>query len=89
MADFIHSQEYLEAGDIVVVNCSHRCNVCVMDDANFRHYRSGGSFSHFGGHYTHFPVRITVPHSDWWNITIDLGGGQANIRYSINCLKAA
>jgi len=33
MSDFIHSREFLHQGDIVVVNCSHRCNVRIMDAA--------------------------------------------------------
>jgi Domain of unknown function (DUF1883) len=89
MADFIHAREYLEAGSVVIVDCSHRCNVCVMDDANFSAYRSGRRFSHYGGHFTYFPTRIAVPSAGYWNVTIDLGGGNANIRYRINYLKAA
>jgi hypothetical protein len=89
MADFIHAREYLDAGDVVIVDCSHRCNVSVMDDANFSAYRSGRRFSHFGGHYTRFPVRIDVPNAGYWNTTIDLGGGSANISYGIRYLKTA
>lgn len=89
MADFIHAQENLEADDVVVVNSSHQCNVLLMDDYNFRCYRSRGRFHHYGGFYKMFPVRIGVPHSGHWNVVIDLGGGQANISYSINYFKAA
>jgi hypothetical protein len=86
---FIHSREYLEAGDVVVVNCSHRCNVMLTDDTNFSYYRSRRSFHYHGGHFTHFPARIRVPNSGEWNVTIDLGGGSANIQYSINFIKRA
>src|SRR5205823_2242738 len=73
MSNFIHAQEFLHQGDIVVVECSHRCNVRLMDDANFRAFKSGQRHQYFGGHYTMLPARISVPHDGHWNITIDLG----------------
>ena len=87
MSNFIHAREYLHAGDIVVVQCSHQCNVRVMDDSNFSSYRSGGQHHYYGGFYQMLPARIAVPSNGYWNVTIDLGGGSANIRHSINFLK--
>lgn len=81
--DFIHAREYLDEGQSVRVDCDHQCNVMLTDDANFSIYRRGGSFHYFGGFYKYFPVVLTPPHAGYWNVTIDLGGGQANIRYSI------
>jgi len=89
MSDFIHAREYLAAGDVVVVNCSHQCNVRLMDDSNFQAYRTGGQHRAYGGFFRRLPARITVPDNGYWNVTIDLGGGQANINYSINYIKAA
>ncbi len=89
MSDFIHGREYLAAGDVVVVDCSHECNIRLTDDINFQNFRSGRSHRAYGGFYKMFPARIAVPHDGYWNVTIDLGGGRANIRYSINYLKAA
>lgn len=87
MSDFIHAREYLHAGDVVIVSCSHQCNVRVMDDSNFSSFRSGGQHRYYGGFYERLPARIAVPHDGEWNTTIDLGGGNANIRYSINYIK--
>lgn len=87
MSNFIHSREYLSQGDIVVVNCSHQCNVMLTDDSNFSNYRSGHGFNYHGGFYKQLPAQIVVPHTGYWNITIDLGGGSANIKYSINIVK--
>lgn len=85
--DFIHSREYLHQGDVVVVDCSHQCNILLTDDNNFQKYKRGDSFRYFGGAYKMFPARITVPETGNWNVTIDLGGGQANIRYNISFIK--
>ncbi|HDR8943588.1 TPA: DUF1883 domain-containing protein [Burkholderia vietnamiensis] len=82
--DFIHSREHLNEGDVVVVNCDYQCNVMLTTDSNFQRYRSGQRFEYFGGNYTRLPARIAVPSTGYWNVTIDLGGGSANIRYSID-----
>jgi hypothetical protein len=87
MSDFFHAREYLDAGDIVIVNCDHQCNVIVMDDSNFSSYQRRGGFDHLGGFSERFPVRIGVPTSGYWNTVIDLGGGRATIRYNIQYLR--
>jgi len=87
MANFIHAREYLSKGDSVVVNCSHQCNVMLTIDKEFARYRSGETFNYYGGHFERFPATIIVPETGNWNVSIDLGGGAANIRYSINYIK--
>jgi hypothetical protein len=87
--DFIHAEEHLDDGDVVVVDCDHQCNVMLMDDANFGRYRRGAGFDYYGGHYEYLPARIGVPHSGHWHTVIDLGGRSANIRYNISYLKCA
>ncbi|MDX6696204.1 MAG: hypothetical protein QOF02_3807 [Blastocatellia bacterium] len=84
---FLHKREYLDEGDVVVVNCSHQCNVMLTTDENFQRYRRGDEFHYHGGFYKRLPARIPVPRTGQWNITLDLGGGNANIRYSINIIK--
>ena len=85
--NFIHAEEYLDDGDIVVVNSSHQCNVRVMDDANFEWFRRDSQHEYYGGAYKRFPARIQVPRSGRWHVTLDLGGGNANIRYGISYIK--
>ena len=89
ISDFIHAREYLSDGDVVVVECSHQCNVLVMDDMNFQNYRRGERYRYFGGFFNRLPARISVPGSGYWNTVIDLGGGRASIRYNMGYLKAA
>lgn len=83
MSDFLHKREHLNAGCIVEVDCSHQCNVIVLDDHNFSKYRSGQGFQHLGGLFKKFPARVQVPNAGYWNVVLDLGGGSANIRHSI------
>jgi hypothetical protein len=85
--NFLHKREWLDEGDVVVVNCDHQCNVRLTDDSNFSAFRSGRAHRCYGGFYRMLPARIVVPNSGFWNVTIDLGGGRANIRANISYLK--
>lgn len=80
----IHSREYLNGGDLVVVNCTHQSDVLVMDDLNFNAYRRGNAARYFGGFYTHLPARIRVPHSGHWNIVLEAPRGA---RYGMSVLR--
>lgn len=85
--NFLHSREHLEEGDIVEVQCSHQCNVRLTTDTNFANFKRGRAHQYFGGFYKMLPAHIAAPHAGYWNITIDLGGGSANIRHSINIIR--
>jgi hypothetical protein len=83
---FLHQRKYLTAGQAVRVDCDTQCNVMLTDDVNFSLYRRGQSCNGYGRFYTHFPAIIDVPRTGYWNITIDLDGGSANIRYGISVI---
>ena len=83
----LHQRTHLNSGDTLVVDCSHQCNVHVMSDMEYRKYKSGGSFRSLGGGAKRFPVRITVPTSGHWNVTLDLGGRAATIKHSIQVVR--
>jgi hypothetical protein len=68
---FVHQREHLNEDDIVVIECSQRCNIRLMNDANFRSFKNGGRHTYHGGHFDKFPAKITVPSTGFWNITID------------------
>lgn len=81
--DFLHKREHLNEGDIVEVDCSHQCNVRLTTDSQFSNFKNGRRHEYYGGAYERLPARIAVPHSGYWNITIDLGGRRAQISHSI------
>lgn len=86
--DFIHSRDYFNQGDVVVLSCDTQCNFMLMDDSNFESYKHSQSRNYYGGFFEYFPAKIVVPHSGNWNVVIDLGGGRANIRYGLKVIKA-
>ena len=87
MADFIHAREYLNTGDVVILDCDTQCNFMLMTDSEFNNYKRGSGFRYCGGHFKMFPAKIPVPHHDNWNVVLDLGGGGASIRYKITYIK--
>ncbi len=74
--EFLHKDlGHLSSGQTVSVRLSGtEANVCLLDDHNFRRYRNGDSYRGVGGHYQRSPVRISVPSSGHWHLTVDLGG---------------
>jgi len=58
-----------------------------MNDYNYSPYWQGLSFQHFWGYYKRLPVVVGVPNGGNWNTVIDLDGGRANVRYSIDYLN--
>lgn len=87
---FLHKRMHLNAGDTVVVQCSHQCNVLLTSDSNFNNYKKGARFTHHGGggFFERLPAQLVAPSSGTWNVTIDLGGGSANISHSISVIPA-
>jgi hypothetical protein len=81
--DFIHAREFLSANQFVRVDCDTQCNVMLTDDINFQSYRNGQSYRYTGGFFKEFPAMLAPPYPGNWNVTVDLGGDSANIRYSI------
>ena len=85
---FLHKRLYLDSNDTVVVSLDTQANVMLTDDSNFSSYRSGrGGYRYYGGLATASPVRLSPPHSGYWNVTIDLAGRGGSIRHSINVIK--
>jgi hypothetical protein len=84
---FVHSQEYLNQGDVVELMSDRSCNFLMTDDQNFALYKNGEVFGYYGGHFTSFPAQIKAPSSGKWNITIDSPDGKTDFTYSLRMIK--
>ena len=87
--EFIHKREYLETGDVVVLEIDTSCRFLVMDDASLDALKRGRRFQSVGGHVSSEKSEITIPRSGYWNIVIDTGGDTRNIRYTISLQSPA
>ncbi len=77
----------LRGGEIVEIKLSgSSANVKLMDSSNFNSYKNGRRHSYYGGHATKSPIRLSVPRSGHWYVTVDLGGYAGIVRSSVNVL---
>ncbi|CAM4092097.1 DUF1883 domain-containing protein [Paenibacillus alkaliterrae] len=76
-----------KAGEVVEVSLSgSSANVKLMDSLNFSAYKAGRKHRYMGGHATKSPVRLAIPRSGNWHVTVDLGGYQGSVKSSIRVL---
>ena len=81
---------HLSGGQIVeVVLSGNAANVRLMDNSNYSSFKAGRRHRFYGGHATRSPVRLQVPNSGHWYVTIDFGGRAGKARTSVNVLPGA
>ena len=77
-----------QANSCVVVRLrGSAANVVLLDQLNFRRYRSGEGFLYTGGYYRHSPVKLQVPEDGRWYLVLDHGGYKGRIRAEIEVLS--
>lgn len=81
---------HLNGGKIVeVILSGNAANVRLMDSSNYSNFKNGRRHTYYGGNAKRSPVRIPVPRSGHWYVTIDLGGYTGTLRSSVNVLPGA
>jgi hypothetical protein len=76
-----------ERGDIVEISLSgSAANVRLMDSSNFQNYRNGRSHRYTGGLAKSSPIRLQIPNSGHWHVTVDMQGLRGSTRSSIRML---
>lgn len=63
-------------------------NVRLMDSSNYNNYKYGRRHSFYGGFMRHSPAVLTIPRTDHWYVTIDLGGLRGTVRSSVRKLPS-
>ena len=94
MAQRIQFQHYdlghRKAGEAVEVTLSgSAANVRLMDSSNFQSYRSGRKHRYHGGLATKSPVRIGIPRSGRWHVTVDMMGLRGSVRSGVRMVPGA
>jgi len=87
MSDHLHKRLFMKQGEVVEVDCDTQANVLLMDDSNYSNYKAGQSYRYYGGFFKQFPARLAPPHSGYWSVVLDLGGGSATIRHSMRVIS--
>lgn len=74
-------------GDVVEITLSgSAANVRLMDSSNFQSYRNGRQHRYFGGLAKQSPVRLSIPNSGHWHVTVDMQGLRGTVRSSIRMM---
>lgn len=75
----------LKKGQVVVVILKgNAANVRLMDSSNFNAYRNNRRHRYYGGLAKKSPVRLVVPHSGHWYVTVDMNGLRGSVRTAVN-----
>lgn len=79
-----------KAGTVVEVSVSgNAANVRLLDSSNFSNFKAGRRHRAIGGHVTRSPVRLQIPNSGHWYVTLDFGGSVGNSRWGVQILPGA
>lgn len=74
---------HVESGSVVVTLSGSAANVRLMDSSNLSNFRSGRRHSYHGGLARSSPVRLAVPHSGRWHLTVDMQGLRGTVRSGV------
>lgn len=79
-----------ERGQIVEITLSgSAANVRLMDSSNFQNYRNGRQHTYYGGLAKQSPVRLSIPSSGNWHVTVDMQGLVGSVRSAMRVLPSA
>ena len=80
MANYLHFEFDLDAGQMVEVELDKQANVRLLDEENFGHYRRGEFHRYIGGLAKASPLHLTAPRAGHWHVVVDLGGYAGSVR---------
>ncbi|MCY3807832.1 MAG: DUF1883 domain-containing protein [Gemmatimonadetes bacterium] len=63
-------------------------NVRLMDQSHFSNYKAGRQHRYFGGLAKRSPVRLRVPRSGTWHVTVDMQGLRGTVRSDIRVIPS-
>ena len=82
-----HDLGHRRGGEIVEVTLSgNAANVRLMDSSNFSSYKNGRQHRYYGGLARRSPVRLKIPHSGHWYVTVDMQCLGGSVRSSARIL---
>ena len=87
---FIHNDlGQRKRGEIVEITLSgNAANVRLMDSSNFSNYKNGRRHTYYGGLVKRSPVRLQIPNSGHWHVTVDMMGLRGTTRASVRVLPS-
>lgn len=80
---------HVAAGTVAEVTLrGSAANVRLMDQSNFNNYKASRRHRYHGGLAKRSPIRLRVPRSGTWHVTVDMQGLRGTVRSSIRVIPA-
>jgi hypothetical protein len=77
-------------GEVVEIEIEgSAANVRLLDSTNYNAFKAGRQHRYFGGHAARSPVRLQIPNSGHWYVTIDYGGYAGRGRVGVRVLPGS
>tara|TARA_R110000764_G_scaffold216413_2_gene303319 strand:+ start:348 stop:1115 length:768 start_codon:yes stop_codon:yes gene_type:complete len=77
-------------GEIIEITLSgSAANVRLMDSSNYQSYKNGRRHRYTGGLAKKSPVRLQIPNSGHWYVTVDMQGLRGSVRTSVRTLPGS
>lgn len=81
---------HAERGSVVEVSLQgSAANVRLMDSSNFSSYKAGRNHRYQGGLAKSSPVRLSIPSSGTWHVTVDMQGLRGTVRSGIRVIPGS
>lgn len=85
-----HDLGQRKGGEVVEITLSgNAANVRLLDNSNLSSYRNGRQHRYYGGLVRKSPIRLPIPRSGHWHVTVDMQGLRGNVRSSARVLPSA
>lgn len=82
-----HDLGYRQGGEMVEITLSgSAANVRLMDSSNLSAYKNGRHHRYYGGLAKQSPIRLQIPSSGHWYVTVDMQGLGGSVRSSVRIL---
>ncbi len=79
-----------KSGEIVEITLQgNAANVRLMDSSNYQSYKNGRNHRYTGGLVKRSPIRLQIPNSGHWYVTVDMQGLRGTVRSSIRTIPSA
>jgi len=77
-------------GEVVEITLKgSAANVRLMNSSNYPKYKNGRNHKYYGGLAKSSPIRLQIPNSGRWYVTIDMKGLRGSVRSSVRMLPSA
>jgi hypothetical protein len=84
--NFQYNRLYLTTNQALKFTIDNQCNAFLVDEINFANYKSGRSFTYYGGLQNKTQFLLSPPYNGNWYWVLDTGGYSGTVNYKISII---